>query len=73
MKEFLAAWIVFQLIVIGLASGGAITNCKNNSNPTYEEMEKSIQNTSDFMVRSILLLIPLSVFVPKDTLDCDSN
>jgi hypothetical protein len=58
MKEFLAIWIIFQLIVIWLVGWNLAYETENN---TYECNKKTVGSKFEYSV--IWIIIPLVMFV----------
>jgi hypothetical protein len=61
MKEFLANWVIFQLIVIGLAYGLILTGIEAKTLKCNQKI-----NSSKLIFTSAIL--PLAAFVPEPTI-----
>lgn len=72
MKEILAGWIVFQLLVIGLTGGALLVDAKNNCQTTNKTpLSETLDGRSNWGLYLASMAFPIAWFIPPNVMSCE--
>lgn len=72
MKEFLATWIIWQLIMIGMVGGAFYVDCNKVANGGVSEYKsETIKEAGNWKIYAVSMILPLAYFTPE--MKCPSN